>query len=41
MGPDKGAIERDGLSLRRISPIRPRRWEDTLDKGGIEKPDET
>ena len=43
MVPDKGAIERMGgeLSLRRISPIRPRRWEDTLDKRGIERPDET
>ena len=29
------------LSLRRISLIRPRRWEDTLDKRGIEKPDKT
>ena len=23
------------LSLRRISPIRPCRWEDTLDKGAL------
>ena len=23
------------LSLRRISPIRPRRWEDTLDKRAL------
>ena len=44
MGPDKGTTERGmggELSLRRVSPIRPRRWEDTLDNRGIERPDET
>ena len=43
MGPDKGTIEGMGgeLSLHRVSPIHPRRWEDTLDKRGIERPDET